>query len=259
LEVKIKEQIIIPFFDLGQKDRRDIFQFVYNYYSEFFDVFVCTDTLFPPSVARARNNGVKETRSNILTIIDADVIIPKEQIFESIEIARQYPGIVKPFSYGKYISEKSSKKIIKKGNTNTDFIEENAEYVENNYGSKFHGFSWVIKRKTWEEIGGMLEIFPYGSFEDSHFHNIVQNFFRPTIYVEGSVYSFFHKKGVSDFEWEKIENLNTMLTKTFYYNNKEEALNIYRKINKIYNITEHDILQLQSPGILNLLEQKLLC
>lgn len=181
----MNQDIIIPWRDAGCIYRRRHFEYLYDYYSQQYNVIVGdNDGEFNRSAAR--NNGVEQSTSDVVVVIDADNYIPFDQIEYSIRMAKRRNNMVKPFQSFGYLTEKSTDYFYENGK-----FEEEPEFI----GFSAHGFNggaYVLKKELWLKVGGMDENFIGWGAEDDAFHILCKAKLGKTSYVHGYDYHLYH-------------------------------------------------------------------
>ena len=198
----MRQQIIIPWRDAGCAYRRQHFEFLFNYYSQEFDV-ILGDNEGDFNRSAARNAGVECCESEVAVIIDADNYIPLQQIHEAIKVAERSDRLVKPFSWFGYLTEESTALFY-------DFIDNpiidfQPTYIQDPQND-FTGGAYVMKKSLWQKIGGMDEGFVGWGAEDDAFHLLCKQYKIPVRYVEGYDYHLYHPayRVTSEFNYKKL-------------------------------------------------------
>lgn len=195
-----RQQIIIPWRDAGCIYRKKHFDFLFDYYSQEFDVIVGNnDGEFNRSAAR--NSGVRESSSEISVIIDADNYISFDQIYAAIKVAKRKDSLVKPFGLFGYLTEEATDSFYsgkKVGDKSEHFIQKPER--------GFTGGAYVMKKSLWQQIGGMDEGFIGWGAEDDAFHLLVKAKLGEAIYVNGIDLHLYHPayRVTSEYNYEKL-------------------------------------------------------
>jgi predicted glycosyltransferase involved in capsule biosynthesis len=198
---EMNQQIIIPWRHMDCIYREKHFNFLFDYYSQEFDV-VLADHEGDFNRSAARNAGVQQSSSEISVIIDADNYIPFNQIHDAIRVAARVDALVKPFKWFGYLTESSTDLFYETNELRLDF---NPEYIQPPE-KDFTGGAYVMKKKLWEKLGGMDEGFVGWGAEDDAFHLLCKNSGVKTRYVEGYDYHLFHPahRVTSEFNYNKL-------------------------------------------------------
>lgn len=197
-----RQQIILPWRDTGEPWRKKHFDFLYNYYSCFFDVII-GDHEGEFSRSAARNAGVEGSTSDISVIIDADNYIPIEQINQAIRHAGRKDCLVKPFNTFGYLTEQSTLLFY---DLFVDPINDFSPTYIDPPQKDFTGGAYVMKKSLWQSLGGMDEEFIGWGAEDDAFHLLCKNSGIRTMYVDGYDYHLYHPafRVTSEFNYNKL-------------------------------------------------------
>lgn len=181
----MKQDLILPWRDSGCLFRRRHFEFIRNYYSKEFNVIIA-DNEGKFDVATARNNGVRQSTSDVVVIFDADTYVDYESIYAAIFATQLYGGLIKPFTIFGYMDEESTERFYE-GERNFSSLK-----FQNDPSRDFQGGAWIINKEQYWLIGGMDENFPGWGAEDDAFHLICRKTFGPEIWVGGFGYHLYH-------------------------------------------------------------------
>ena len=198
----MKQQIILPWRDPDCIYRRKHFNFLFDYYSQYFEVIVA-DNEGEFNRSAARNVGVEKIQSKVAVIIDADNFIPFQQINVAVAAASRADRLVKPFQWFGYLTEESTNLFYDLyENPITDF---HPSYIDPPIND-FTGGAYVIKKSLWKDLGGMDEGFIGWGAEDDAFHLLCSNSGIRTRYVEGYDYHLFHPahRVASEYNYDKL-------------------------------------------------------
>lgn len=198
----MRQQIIIPWRDMDCIYRRRHFNFLYDYYSQEFDI-ILGDNDGDFNRSAARNRGVEETQSDVAVIIDADNFIPHEQIHYAIKRASRNDLLVKPFHSFGYLTEESTEDFY------NSYPKIELSYVPKYIDppqSDFTGGAYVMKKSLWMDLGGMDEGFIGWGAEDDAFHLICKNSGIGIRYVGGFDYHLYHPahRVTSEYNYNKL-------------------------------------------------------
>lgn len=199
----MKQQIVIPWRDIDCIYRKRHFDFLYEYYSQEFDVILAdNDGEFNRSAAR--NRGVEKTNSDIAIIIDADNYIPYNQIYDAIRVASRKDALVKPFYRFGYLTEESTESFYNLYGLGAN-IEFSPAFIQKPEAN-FTGGAYVMKKELWINLGGMDEGFIGWGAEDDAFHLLCKKNGVVVRYVEGYDYHLYHPahRVTSAFNYNKL-------------------------------------------------------
>ena len=91
---------MIPWIDRGDPERARIADFVIDYYwgLDIGEVIIgrYDDDGGPLNRSRLRNEGAKKATGDVLFFVDADILLPEEQVQEAARLAAEAPGAVLP-------------------------------------------------------------------------------------------------------------------------------------------------------------------
>jgi glycosyltransferase involved in cell wall biosynthesis len=196
----MKQEIIIPWRDSGCINRKKHFDFLVDHYSQEFEV-VIGDNEGDFNRSAARNAGVEKISGDVAVIIDADNFIPLVQIHNAVRSARRQDFLVKPFRWFGYLTEQSTNAFYEFYGV-LDF---GPEYVDPPQ-KDFTGGAYVMKKKIWQDLGGMDEGFIGWGAEDDAFHLLCQNHGVKVKYVEGYDYHLYHPahRVTSEYNYNKL-------------------------------------------------------
>jgi glycosyltransferase involved in cell wall biosynthesis len=174
--------IIIPWQDkAGDPGFRRAAEFVIDHYRSLNigEVVVGTYPVDdePLNRSRLRNEGAKLATGDVLAFVDAEILVPTDQLLEAARLALEAPGVVFPHSYAwTYITPEQNEQIYE-GAPFEQFIEKKISYW---HGGKIPRH-WmvspvsVISRDGFEKIGGWDEEF-VGWGEEDRLYNWKANF-----------------------------------------------------------------------------------
>lgn len=196
----MRQQIIIPWRDTGEPWRKRHFDFLNTYYSKDFEI-ILGDVDGDFNRSGARNAGVEKSNSEVSVIIDADNILPINNIFEAITLAKKKDILVKPFSLFGYLTEESTNDFY----NSFEKVFFNPSYIDPPQ-KNFVGGSYVMKKSLWQSLGGMDEGFIGWGAEDDAFHLLCKNSGVRTAYLEGNCYHLYHpaQRVTSEFNYDKL-------------------------------------------------------
>jgi glycosyltransferase involved in cell wall biosynthesis len=186
--------IVIPWQDRGALDRRRIAEFVIAHYRslDIGEVVIGTydndgQTL---NLSRLRNEGASLASGDVLVFIDADVLLPTEQILEAARLASEAPGAV--LTYSHFLTDAPRDKIdsILDGEDWQKYIDPaRPHYLYNGpLIEDWHvGSSFAVSRYTYERVGPWDEDFVGWGEEDKDYLVRSKDMFGPLRFAEGGM------------------------------------------------------------------------
>lgn len=96
--------VVIPWRDTGCWARRAHFQHLHSYYASRWPVVV-GDRLGEFNRSAARNAGVAKVATSVVAVVDADNLIPLQQLQAAATLAHSAQAMVKPFTRFGYLDE----------------------------------------------------------------------------------------------------------------------------------------------------------
>jgi predicted glycosyltransferase involved in capsule biosynthesis len=199
----MKQDVIIPWRNVGEPWRSKHFRFLLNYYSKDFNIIIANNEgEFNRSAAR--NRGVAESTSSVSVIIDADNYIPINQILDAVRAAERKDILVKPFSSFGYLTEESTN-LFYECQENSFYSDFSPTYIDQPQ-KDFTGGAYVIKKDLWQKLGGMDEGFIGWGAEDDAFHLLCKREGIRTRYINGFDYHLYHPafRITSEFNYNKL-------------------------------------------------------
>lgn len=181
----MKQDLILPWRDSGCLARKRHFEFIHDYYAKEFNVIVA-DNEGKFDVGTARNNGVRQSTSDVVVIFDADTYVEYESVYDAILATNLCGGLTKPFSTFGYMDEESTERFYA-GERNFSSLVFQSEPSNN-----FQGGAWIIDKDRYWEVGGMDEHFPGWGAEDDAFHIVCRRTFGSEMWVGGYGYHLYH-------------------------------------------------------------------
>lgn len=172
--------------------------------------------------SKAINNAVKYLKDNVeyLMICDTDIIIERDSIIESLHLLKRY-GLILPYNKVSKLDKSSSHQILKYDNFNNLNFE--IEWAYNNKPNYLGGGGiQILKRETFEEIGGYNELFKGWGDEDICFC-IHLSLFHEIRKLDNVVYHLWHPTQESKKTGERKLNKRLRQIYTKIYNNEKYA------------------------------------
>ena len=141
-------------------------------------------------------------------IWDADVIIPKEQIIDSIEKLRQGFDVAYPFD-GHFYDTSFVIRELYAQNKNIQFLLRNKDKMSLIYGDKMVGGAVFIHRDAYIKAGMMNEKFYGWGPEDYELYERLKILGLKIHRSEGSLFHLTHSRGINSFFRSQEQNKNT--------------------------------------------------
>lgn len=184
------QEIVLPWRDAGCLLRRRHFEALSKYYSDNGFKVVIGDNDGEFSRSAARNAGVDSIKSNIAIVIDADNLIPPDQIRTAIKfVEANTKYMVKPFARFGYLTEESTQEVYSAGFDNVGSLD--VQYI-NPTARGFNGGAYVLTKQNWYRVGGFDEAFVGWGAEDDAFHIMCKRRLRGVRYTHGMDYHLYH-------------------------------------------------------------------
>lgn len=169
-----KISFCIPWFDGGDKRRRDIFEYLYNYYAtEIVPAYPNSElitgggegmTAGELNRSKMRNNCVRRTLGDIIFLIDADCYLSKDSIDAALERLTDDVGIVQ-YTRVSWVREENTKKILYEGDASFLFKGNNSDVL--------WGLVFVITKNNYYKAGAFNEQYLSWGEEDPAFTEAV--------------------------------------------------------------------------------------
>lgn len=140
--------------------------------------------------SRAYNRGAEISKANILCYIEADLLIPANQLYEAVRIAAEKPGLVVAFSRFMAMIERDSE-FVRAG-----LIPPAQACAQQMRGDKQSiGAANVVSRESLEMIGRFDEGFSGHAYDDDATELAFRICCGPTRFVEGAGFHMYHRPG----------------------------------------------------------------
>jgi hypothetical protein len=139
------------------------------------------------------NKAFRELNADVFVFSEADLLPPIRQVDDGIEMAREIPGLVVPFSRFMAITDRDSQRVREHL---ISPVEASAQQVRGNRESI--GAVNIVSRETVEAIGQYDENFSGAWFDDDAMEIAFRICCGPTRFVEGNGYHLFHLPGTGE-------------------------------------------------------------
>ena len=213
----INQDMVIIWRNIGCEYRLRHFNFLTNYYKNYFNIIVADSNHEEFNRAASRNAGVEESTSDVVIIMDADAFINVDQIMDACKRAKEKDALVRPFSRAAYLSEDATERFY---NNPSIFADSDGDYdymtpdllSVDNFGGAF-----VIKKKLWDDLGGMDENFIGWGGEDNAFLDSYHLKFGSSIKISGNLYSLYHPI-------KRVSSMSNFMLYSLKYKNDHSGL-----------------------------------
>ncbi|WP_061810759.1 galactosyltransferase-related protein [Rossellomorea vietnamensis] len=218
--------IIIPF---HSKDpyRKKALSIVMNYYKTFFpnnEIIVASDGNSPYSKSAAINKAVKKAKTELIAIIDADILCPKETILSGLKLLELYPLIL-PYNKVIDLSQNLSQVLYNKSHFS---LNPSILHGKNRHSKKAIPVGGInlIKKTCFLKIKGFDERFIGWGGEDDAFVAASDTICGTHKRLTGAIYHLWHpsKKAEGNPHYSKNHRFTVEYFKA--YNKKEEMMKI---------------------------------
>lgn len=148
------------------------------------------DAPFNRSAAMNRGDEIAWRNGyDVVTHYEADMIVPSEQIEQAIELAREAPGLVVPFTRYEALTPDDSKAVL----DGADPWTFTPAHVRDN--GRSIGAVGTVSRATVDAIGGWPEKFEGHAYDDDACKRALEVCAGPTRWVEGPARHLWHVPG----------------------------------------------------------------
>lgn len=186
--------IIIPFRDRGRDPlRKANLEAVLRYWETYdWPVFVVDDGRYRNrqfNRSAAYNNGAEACEADVMVYIEADMIVPSNQIQDGIKAAQAQPGLVVGFTEYRYLSKESSAKVLQGVHPallTPERIMPNGVSI---------GAVNIVSRKTLDLVGGYDENFEGSWYDDNAMKRAFDICAGRTRWIPGPAWHLYHLPG----------------------------------------------------------------
>jgi cellulose synthase/poly-beta-1,6-N-acetylglucosamine synthase-like glycosyltransferase len=177
--------IVMPWRDSGDIYRRHSYEYVSKKMSEFF-VVPCDSGHDPFSRSASKNLGASLVADDILVFLDADTMIPPQQIHDAVDLARE-GHMVHPYTEYHGMAQRQSHYIVHgQANPTADTSDWNISWAT--------GGSIVMYREMFFDLGGYDEAYTDWGFEDISLIILGKNRGIELKRIEGNAYHLWHPR-----------------------------------------------------------------
>lgn len=185
--------IIIPYQYNGER-REYLFQIIKKQYENDFpntEIIVSEDKIKPFNKSIAINKGVERSNGDIIMIADADTIVPKNYLLNSIQIL---DGFIFPFKFYHFLNEEETNKFLQTSKAS----DSNAWIIKNDFGVRNTGGVQIVTRELFEKLGKYDERFTGWGWEDLEFvWRVYDELGDVPILDYGHAYHMWHERPVA--------------------------------------------------------------
>jgi len=140
--------------------------------------------------SRAYNRGAELSKADILCYIEADLLIPVNQLYDAVRLASQGPGLVVAFSKFLAMIERDTE-LVRAG-----FIPPVQACAQQMRGdNQSIGAANIVSRRSLEMTGGFDENFSGHAYDDDATELAFRICCGPTRFVNGPGYHMYHLPG----------------------------------------------------------------
>lgn len=183
--------IIMPWRHNGCQFQLRNFNYSYKYYSQLSTPIIGESDSLIFNRSEARNNGVLNSKSENLIIIDSDNIVSIESIIKGINYIDE-KKMIKPFTSIHYLNEKATINFFN-GLKPSSLNDYDREYLlPHQINLRNSGGIYIIKKYVWESLGGMNENFEGWGLEDSEFNLRFEKKYGKITFLKGNNYHLYH-------------------------------------------------------------------
>lgn len=197
----VRFNIIIPYRETDT--RKEIFNFIYNRYLEWFpniDIILCDSGSEVFNLSASRNIGMKksfENGANVAFVSDADTICSYENIINSISIANESKRVCNPYSDFYFLNKDGTNLFMNNKDgfkSNANFHLKKEDVVDNVIRNIYPCSSLLaIPDTVFNDTGGYDENFIGWAPEDFDFFLTHIEFYQePFLYIPGDAFSLYH-------------------------------------------------------------------
>lgn len=176
--------IVIPWRDSGCKWRRRSFEYVMRH-MEKYNPIVSDDGATPFSRSGSKNLGASLCTDDVVMFVDADTVIPHDQIDEALQKARE-GYLAYPYTYYHAMSSSTTEDIYQGFNPNGDISHWSVTWAT--------GGGMAISKETFEKIGKYDENFIDWGMEDAAILVMARKAGIEEYKVEGNCYHLWHPR-----------------------------------------------------------------
>lgn len=140
--------------------------------------------------SRAYNMGTAATTAQVLVFHESDILLPRHQVAQAVEMAAAAPGLVVPFDVYRALTPQDSVTMrahkLFAGQAEADLVMTGGHAI---------GAVNVVSRATLELVGGYDENFAGSWWDDKAMERAFAMCAGPTRWVPGPAYHLYHQPG----------------------------------------------------------------
>lgn len=141
----------------------------------------------------AYNRGARASKAEVLCYVEADLLIPANQLYDAVRMATQKSGLVVPFSRFMAMIERDSEFVRSGVIAPAQACAQQVRGVNESTGA-----ANVVSRETLEMVGAWDEQFDGAWFDDSSMQIAFEVCCGPVRFVDGPGYHMWHVPGVGE-------------------------------------------------------------
>lgn len=180
--------IVVPYRDSGCEHRNRSMNHVVDVLSGWYpdtELYIVDDSSDVFSRSGSRNCGVSLAETEVVVLCDADTLPQKHALNNAIDGAASDGRLHLPYTLFRGLTERGTDQVIEKG---VDPID--ADLLET--ATHSIGGVWVIRKDSWESIGGMDERFRDWGYEDNALFEAANCLLGSTVRHHGSITHLWH-------------------------------------------------------------------
>lgn len=142
--------------------------------------------------AKLLNKGVKKSTKNNILILDVDVLLPKENIVNALNVIKHH-GLIFPFNKVLFIQNQESKDVMRRV---VDVPKVDMRFAHEKEKNNYDTWGvYMISKEDYVKIGGHEERYVGWGGEDGSFISTAMCLIdKPYLRMEGKAYHLYHDK-----------------------------------------------------------------